>query len=72
MLDYSQKLQTSTQVTPHFLTVIPCFRKPINDLSTISVIYYWIEDAVYLLERRIRYLEACAVENVSNFHFLQV
>ena len=38
--------------------------------STISVIYV-IEDAVFF-DKRIRYLKACAVENVSKFHFLQV
>ena len=35
--------------------------------STISVIYV-IEDAVFF-DKRIRYLKACAVENVSKFHF---
>ena len=64
-----QALQPRAQVTFNLLTVIH-FSEPIMPLSTISVIYV-IEDAVFF-DKRIRYLKACAVENVSKFHFLQV
>ena len=67
----SQALQTKAQVTSNLLTVIPFSE------NLLCLIHYKCElcdrgCGVFKLEGRIRYLEACAVENVSKFHFLQV